>query len=195
MFKRDGVNVHTDIPVTLAQAVLGGTVKVPTLSGAEVEIKVPPGTQPEEKRVLRNQGVSAVGQPGTKGHHYIHFKVEIPTYVVPQSHDCCLIFLYCLMSGTVVRSHVSALSTTSKQQQTDAEAEGADGGVAKGGGAERRHRRQAEGLLQVLKSGIGRPLPPSCQSSFLFFHLFIHTASSRHSSCRLSYLFLHTITL
>jgi DnaJ-class molecular chaperone len=69
--------------VTLAQAVLGGTVKVPTLSGAEVEIKVPPGTQPEEKRVLRNQGVSAVGQPGTKGHHYIHFKVEIPTYVVP----------------------------------------------------------------------------------------------------------------
>ena len=80
--------------MTLAQAVLGGTVKVPTLAGAEVEIKVPPGTQPEEKRVLRNQGVSAVGQPGTKGHHYIHFKVEIPTYVVPPSHAC-------LMSGTV----------------------------------------------------------------------------------------------
>lgn len=87
VFKRDGVNVHTDIPVTLAQAVLGGTVKVPTLSGAEVEIKVPPGTQPEEKRVLRNQGVSAVGQPGTKGHHYIHFKVEIPTKLTPKQKE------------------------------------------------------------------------------------------------------------
>jgi molecular chaperone DnaJ len=93
VFKRDGINVHTDVPVSLAQAVLGGTVKVPTLAGAEVEIKVPAGTQPDEKRVLRNQGVPAIGQPGTKGHHYIHFKVEIPSYVGTNPHS--LLFMDC----------------------------------------------------------------------------------------------------
>jgi len=39
-FKREGVHVHTEIPVTLSQAILGGTISVPTLSGSEVEIKV-----------------------------------------------------------------------------------------------------------------------------------------------------------
>jgi len=78
-FKREGVHVHTEIPVTLSQAILGGTISVPTLSGSEVEIKVPAGTQPGEKRVLRNQGVPSLTQPGTKGHHYIHFKVQVPT--------------------------------------------------------------------------------------------------------------------
>jgi len=40
VFKREGPNVHTDIPITVGQAILGGTVMVPTLAGQDLEIKV-----------------------------------------------------------------------------------------------------------------------------------------------------------
>eukprot|EP01089_Gocevia_fonbrunei_P015831 TRINITY_DN4747_c0_g1_i2.p1 TRINITY_DN4747_c0_g1~~TRINITY_DN4747_c0_g1_i2.p1 ORF type:complete len:284 (-),score=87.47 TRINITY_DN4747_c0_g1_i2:75-926(-) len=77
IFKREGIHVHTDVPVSMSQAVLGGTVKVPTLTGEVLEIKVSPGTQPAEKRVLKGKGIPQVGGIG-KGNQYIHFHVEIP---------------------------------------------------------------------------------------------------------------------
>jgi hypothetical protein len=46
-FRREGTNVHTDVPISIAQAVLGGTVKVPTIGGSEVEIKVTPILPPQ----------------------------------------------------------------------------------------------------------------------------------------------------
>jgi DnaJ-class molecular chaperone len=55
--------------------VLGGKVVVPTLTG-EVEVNIPAGTQPEEKRVLKGKGVKA---KGATGNQYITFKVVIPS--------------------------------------------------------------------------------------------------------------------
>ena len=43
-FKREGHNVHTDLQLSIAQAILGDTVTVPTLSG-ETNLKIPAGTQ------------------------------------------------------------------------------------------------------------------------------------------------------
>lgn len=58
-FARDGPNVHVDKPLSLTQAILGGSVDVLTLSGM-VEVKVPPGTQPGAKLVLRGKGIKDV---------------------------------------------------------------------------------------------------------------------------------------
>jgi molecular chaperone DnaJ len=55
-FRREGLDIHVDVPISLSMALLGGTVTVPTLTG-EVEVKVPPGIQPGEKRVLRGRGI------------------------------------------------------------------------------------------------------------------------------------------
>ncbi|WP_341953194.1 DnaJ C-terminal domain-containing protein [Salinibacterium sp. TMP30] len=54
VFERDGNNLRVVVPVTFAEAVLGATIEVPTLSGAPVKLKVAPGTP--SGRVLRVKG-------------------------------------------------------------------------------------------------------------------------------------------
>lgn len=48
-FKREGYDVHVDVPISMTQATLGGAVNVPTLSG-EAILKIEPGTQPGERK-------------------------------------------------------------------------------------------------------------------------------------------------
>lgn len=76
MFHRDGCDVHIVTPIPLSSAVLGGTARVPTLTG-EVETKVPPGTQQGDKLVLRGRGVHRPNQNKT-GDMYIHFAILLP---------------------------------------------------------------------------------------------------------------------
>jgi molecular chaperone DnaJ len=54
VFGREGDNLTVDLPVTFAEAALGATVAVPTLSGAPVKVKIAPGTP--SGRVLRLKG-------------------------------------------------------------------------------------------------------------------------------------------
>lgn len=76
VFHRDGCDIHIVAPIALSTAVLGGSVRVPTLTG-EVETKVPPGTQQGDKLVLRGRGVHRPNQNKT-GDMYIHFAVLLP---------------------------------------------------------------------------------------------------------------------
>jgi molecular chaperone DnaJ len=77
VFTRDGFDVHLKAPITLGQAVLGGKILVPTLDG-EVDVVIPKGTQPNEKRVLRGKGIQRVNTSGS-GDLYVHFQVVVPT--------------------------------------------------------------------------------------------------------------------
>lgn len=79
-FQRDGMDVHTECPISLTQAVLGGTVDVRTLSGV-VEMKIPKGTQVDSKLLLRGKGIPHLHTAGKKGNHIVHLKIEIPTKV------------------------------------------------------------------------------------------------------------------
>ncbi|XP_024536460.1 chaperone protein dnaJ GFA2, mitochondrial [Selaginella moellendorffii] len=79
VFRREGADVHVDVPITLVQAVLGGTIEVPTLTGS-VMLKVKPGTQPGQKQVMRGKGIK-VTQRHAYGDQYVHFRVNIPTTV------------------------------------------------------------------------------------------------------------------
>ena len=81
-FQRKGMDIHTEIPITVSQAILGGTVSVKTLTG-EVDVKISPGTQPGEKRVLRGKGVQKFNT-GSVGNHYLHFQVQIPKSLSPE---------------------------------------------------------------------------------------------------------------
>lgn len=55
-FKRNGLDIHVDIPVTLSQAILGGAVDVLTLDGM-LSMKVPAGSQPDSLLVLKGKGI------------------------------------------------------------------------------------------------------------------------------------------
>ena len=50
VFGRDGNNLTVDLPVTFAEAALGATVSVPTLTGNPVRVKVAPGTPSGRRR-------------------------------------------------------------------------------------------------------------------------------------------------
>jgi molecular chaperone DnaJ len=82
VFTREANNVHVIVPISLATAVLGGKVTVPSLNG-DVILKVSPGTQPEEKVVMRGKGIQQAST-GETGHQFIHYKVEIPKHLTPQ---------------------------------------------------------------------------------------------------------------
>jgi len=74
-FRRDGDDLHLNLPVTVAEAFHGARVKVPTVDGA-VTLKVPGGSQSGSVVRLKGKGVARKGrQPGDL---YVHFMVQIP---------------------------------------------------------------------------------------------------------------------
>jgi len=76
-FHRDGYDVHTEVPISVCQAILGGTVDVRTLTGV-VEMKIPKGTQPESKLMLRGKGIPVLNSTSRKGNQIVHLKIQIP---------------------------------------------------------------------------------------------------------------------
>lgn len=75
LFRRDGNNVLVDLPVTLAEAVLGGKINVPTIDGP-VSMTVPAGSNTGTRLRLRGRGIAPKG--GTAGDQYITLKVTLP---------------------------------------------------------------------------------------------------------------------
>ena len=63
VFGREGDDLTLELPVTFAEAALGATVRVPTLDGSSVRVKVAPGTP--SGRVLRVKGRGVVGRHDT----------------------------------------------------------------------------------------------------------------------------------
>lgn len=76
-FERDGSDVHVRAGVPLAAAVLGGTVTVPTVGG-EVELKVPPGSQPSDKLLMRGRGIRKLNG-SSRGDQYVHLRLKVPS--------------------------------------------------------------------------------------------------------------------
>ena len=75
-FVRKGDNLHCDVPITLAEAILGARIQVPALDGDAVLV-VPPGTQSGQSFRLRGRGVPHMFGAGA-GDLYVTAQVEIP---------------------------------------------------------------------------------------------------------------------
>ena len=76
-YRREGNDLVTDVPISIAQAALGTTVTLPTLDGDE-ELIVPAGTQPGREFVLRSRGVPRLQGRG-RGDLRAQLVVEVPT--------------------------------------------------------------------------------------------------------------------
>src|SRR5690606_26007126 len=60
-FERKGNDLHVDVDVPVADAALGGEVRVPTLKGKSLALKVPAGTQGGRVFRLAGQGMPRSG--------------------------------------------------------------------------------------------------------------------------------------
>lgn len=64
IFQRDGKHLYCEVPISFADAALGGELEVPTLDG-RVKLKVPPETQTGKLFRVRGKGVTPVRGGGT----------------------------------------------------------------------------------------------------------------------------------
>jgi DnaJ-class molecular chaperone len=70
-FRREGNDLLLDVPISIAEAILGGSVEVPTLTGERLEVKVQPGTSSGKRARIRGKGIQG-------GDLYLVFKVMVP---------------------------------------------------------------------------------------------------------------------
>jgi molecular chaperone DnaJ len=78
IFSRKGENIALTVPVTFTEATLGGDIKVPTLAGDEVTLRIAPGTS--NGRVLRVKG-RGITKGTTVGDLLVTIEVQVPQRV------------------------------------------------------------------------------------------------------------------
>lgn len=74
-FRREGNDIHISLPITLPEAVLGGKVQVPTISGT-VNLTVPAGSNTGKTLRLKGKGVNPAS--GAPGDQYVRIEVMLP---------------------------------------------------------------------------------------------------------------------
>jgi len=75
-FKRDGIDLYCEVPITLSQAILGDEIEIPTIEG-KVKMKIPEGTQSGKLFRLNNKGVYKLGSY-IRGAQIVKIIVETP---------------------------------------------------------------------------------------------------------------------
>jgi molecular chaperone DnaJ len=74
-FKRKGLNAYVDMPINMAQAILGSKVRVRTPSGKKVTVKIAPGTDPEKQLRVPKMGYQ---EGSSVGDLIIRLHVSVP---------------------------------------------------------------------------------------------------------------------
>merc|ERR1712038_1289386 len=75
-FRREGADVHSDVNISIAQAILGGTVRIPGIY-EEISLNIPAGTASHARIRMPGKGISRQHSYGY-GDHYVHIKIDVP---------------------------------------------------------------------------------------------------------------------
>ncbi|MDD2671073.1 MAG: molecular chaperone DnaJ [Syntrophales bacterium] len=84
-FKRDGDDIYCQIPISITQAVLGGSVEVPTLEGQE-QLKIPRGTQSGKVFRFKGKGIPHLRGYG-RGDQVVQAIVKVPTHITKKQEE------------------------------------------------------------------------------------------------------------
>ncbi|XP_073504343.1 dnaJ homolog subfamily A member 3, mitochondrial isoform X2 [Phyllobates terribilis] len=76
IFRRTGADIHSDLHISLAQAILGGTSRAQGLYET-INVAIPPGTQADQSIRISGKGIARMNSYGY-GDHYIHVKLKVP---------------------------------------------------------------------------------------------------------------------
>jgi molecular chaperone DnaJ len=85
VFKRNGENLEVEVPLTIPEAVRGGVIEVPTLSGTK-RLRVAAGTRHGTVQRLRGEGPPRLGGKGRGDIHY-RFVIDVPASLSPEQDD------------------------------------------------------------------------------------------------------------
>ena len=103
IFGRKGDNMTIDVPISFDEAALGAEVKVPTLGGAPVTLKVPAGTP--NGRTFRIRGKGARKSDGTRGDLLATVEVQVPAKLDPAAREAIEAYR-AATTGTALRANL-----------------------------------------------------------------------------------------
>jgi molecular chaperone DnaJ len=83
-FRREGLDVVCEVPLNVAQATLGTRLRVRTLDGKKVMLRIPPGTQPGRKFRIKGQGLE---KNGRRGDQLVGVQVTVPNELTREQQD------------------------------------------------------------------------------------------------------------
>ena len=85
LFRREGDDIHTELPVSLRDAVLGGKLRVPTPTGT-VTMTIPKWSNTGAKLRLKGKGI--LRRDGSRGDEFVTLKIVLPEKPDPQLEQC-----------------------------------------------------------------------------------------------------------
>ncbi|MDA0998516.1 MAG: DnaJ domain-containing protein [Proteobacteria bacterium] len=84
IFKSEGRDIHTNVPVGLDAAILGGKIQIETIDGL-LNVTVPSNSNTGTKLRLKGRGLAEGGRKdATRGDHYISLIVTLPDEADPE---------------------------------------------------------------------------------------------------------------
>ena len=78
IFQRQDMDIYSTVPMSYAQAALGGDIKISTVDG-DIIYTVKPGTQTDTKVRFKGKGVPSWKNKNVRGDHYVTLVVQVPT--------------------------------------------------------------------------------------------------------------------
>jgi len=88
-FRREGMEIYSEIAVSYVDAILGSTLKVPTVDGV-IDLQMPAGTQPGTTLRAEGKGAPKLNNVNVRGSHYVKVKVEIPQKISNKERELVL---------------------------------------------------------------------------------------------------------
>lgn len=86
IFQRQDVHIFSTVPISFAQAALGGDVKIPTVDG-DVIFTVKPGTKTDTKVRLKGKGVPSLRNSQVRGDHYVTLVIQTPEHLSAEAKE------------------------------------------------------------------------------------------------------------
>ena len=86
IFQRQDMHIFSTVPITFAQAALGGDIRVPTVDG-DVLYTVKAGTKTDTKVRLKGKGVPSLRNSQVRGDHYVTLVIQTPEKLSPEAKE------------------------------------------------------------------------------------------------------------
>ncbi|WP_333652769.1 molecular chaperone DnaJ [Dissulfurispira sp.] len=84
-FKRDGMDIYCQVPLSFPKAVFGGEIEVPTLNGP-AKLKIPAGTSSGKSFHLKGKGMPRLGSH-QRGDQIVSVYIDVPKKLTPRQRE------------------------------------------------------------------------------------------------------------
>jgi len=85
-FRREGMDIYSEVSLSYLDAILGTTLSVPTVDG-QVDLPVPAGTQPGTTMRIEGKGAPKLNNLNLRGTHFVKINVQIPRSLSSEERD------------------------------------------------------------------------------------------------------------